>query len=134
MAEEAHAAILSVLERYPIGPVNDAGCGDKGWIPSIEDCENYDLRYGFDITLDKMRPCDLIICRDVMIHMRAELVLEALKLFNSKYLLATTSDMNRNIYTDSAYDRDADLSAEPFNLSEIERFPDGNKYLGLYAL
>jgi hypothetical protein len=47
-----------------------------------------------DIVKEYMRPCDLIICRDVFIHLPNDMIIEALGRFRhtGKYLLSTTYD------------------------------------------
>lgn len=107
--EVVRPAILSVVDRYSVRTINDAGCGDMNWIrllkPSFEamgvDYQGYDVRdledpplpyQKLEIVHEEMRPCDLILCRDVFIHLTDDLILTALEKFRSvgKYLLSTT--------------------------------------------
>ena len=102
-------AIPPILETYDIKVLNDAGCGDMNWISLLAsefetagvDYLGYDVRTLVDpplpyekleIVHERMRPCDLILCKDVFIHLPDEMVLTALANFRavSKYLLSTT--------------------------------------------
>jgi hypothetical protein len=99
--------VLYSLNR-PVPIVNDAGCGDLWWIRNMGtwgwDYMGYDLfprpcwdelslkTQQLDLCEEVMRPCDLIICRDVFIHWPTEYVLKALDLFkqSGKYLYSTS--------------------------------------------
>lgn len=99
-----------LVKKYGIKVINDAGCGDLNWMRYIDlntvDYGGYDIiareTWGnvnlsctiLDITSEIMRPCDLIICRDVFIHMPNDLILRALNLFrqSGKLLLTTSYD------------------------------------------
>jgi hypothetical protein len=133
-AQHAANAISAVVAEYEVKSVNNAGCGDEVWIQPLPGYKGYDLENGFDITIDVMPRCDLIICRDVFIHMRAELILAALKLFDAKLLLATTHNDSYGLYETRPYNRHTNLAGEPFNLNEVKRYPDGDHWLGLYWL
>ncbi len=150
--ESIRNVLPSLVEKY--GPrVNDAGCGDGRWITKvgIKDYAGYDIvRYDewgenqqvLDITLDKMRDCDLIICRDVLIHLPSNLIKDALKLFGQagKYLLAPSyfDNQNNNCVIEKT-DHRVDLSVGPFNLGEpVWQMDDkengSTRYLGVWTL
>lgn len=144
--------IPSLLEKY--GPiVNDAGCGDFHWMKEVNlrgvDYHGYDVveyptwddRFSvLDITAEKMRPCGLIICRDVLIHIPKALVIEALKLFRESgiYLLAPSYTDNENNAPDG-FNNKIDLAKPPFNLGEPRWMMDDeengeSRYMGLWKL
>lgn len=148
-----------LIKDYNITSINDAGCGDLNWIKhtSLRNIDyigydiikrsawdNVDLKCEiFDISKDIMRPCDLIICRDVFIHIPNKMILQILSLFrqSSKLLLSTTFDSVKNndarpeIITKSHSKLNLQLS--PFNLKPLnftisEDYP--NKYSQLYKI
>jgi hypothetical protein len=148
-----------VLRALGIATLNDAGCGDAHWIRGVDlgavDYLGYDLvRYTAwdelethgrrrcavaDFVTERLRPSDLTLCRDALIHLPTEWVLAALANFrrDSRYLLATTFPGTANAaraITPGGFAR-LDLAREPFCLgaprlllSERAR----NKYLGLW--
>lgn len=123
--------------------LNDAGCGDLWWIREVL---NYisDINYtGYDIyprfswldlnvnckklniCEEVMRPCDLILCRDVFIHFPNEFILNALQLFkkSGKFLYTTTysgEDLEFSNYSRitefSLKHSKLNLCSSPFNL------------------
>ena len=140
-SEIAHTAnIRSLLPRiikeYNVSSINDAGCGDLCWISQVDmldvDYMGYDVvsRKGWnkkltcqelDISKHTMRQADMIICRDVFIHLPNDAVLETLKRFRecSPLLLTTTfvpADNDDRIKEPSLTYSKLDLSLEPFNL------------------
>ncbi|KAJ5701292.1 hypothetical protein N7488_008840 [Penicillium malachiteum] len=166
---EVRSKLTKVLGDYHVRTVNDAGCGDLAWISMIDigdvDYVGYDLyerttwpelrKRGvklnvLDITTQDTRPTDLLICRDVMIHLPNDLVLDTLKRFrrSALLLLATsyTSDQNphggefsnlKRMDRPSLRHKKLDLTLPPFNLGQPlirirEDFP--GKYLGLWNL
>jgi hypothetical protein len=149
--------------------MNDAGCGDLAWMSTIDldgvDYVGYDVhergtwpelrRSGYrlevvDITADDLRPADLLICRDVFIHLPNEMILRALEQFRrSSRLLLTTSYVSDPTVERGAFSNEErmdapsllhaklDLTLPPFGLGQpLERIPEDspNKYLGLWDL
>lgn len=151
----------SILKTLRINSINDAGCGDLNWISKL-DLRDYDylgvdvvrreswaeldkmpgIRFQeADICSDSLRPADLTICRDVLIHLPNPLVIQAIDNFrvSSRYLLATSFEGSSNTSRDIASGEFAelDLNFSPFNLGPPalklpERFC--RKYLGLWKL
>ncbi|KAJ5397029.1 hypothetical protein N7509_005142 [Penicillium cosmopolitanum] len=100
-----------ILKTYQVVTLNDAGCGDLAWISMVDlwgiDYVGYDIyeranwaemrQRGYqldilDITANESRPADLLICRDVFIHLPNDMILPALERFRrSASLLLTTS-------------------------------------------
>ena len=88
-----------------------------------------------------MRCCDLIICRDVFIHLPNKTILKILKLFrqSGKLLLATSYDMpkghnnyNRPKHPTKQHSK-LDLSKHPFCLKE-QRFTIPEDYHGKWSM
>ena len=132
-----------LLERHGVKLLCDAGCGDRNWIKTVDlPCEyrGFDLHYGepFDITADVLPACDAILCRDVLIHMRQDLIEAALANFRkaSKFLIATSYDVyNHADLMGERPNRRINLGVEPFSLPFVERIEEeAGKYLGLWIL
>lgn len=155
-----------ILQTINAKTVNDAGCGDLFWIQKIDltgiDYVGYDLyerstwpalrENGWklqtaNVVEEDLRPSDLIICRDVFIHLPNEMILKALERFKrtSKWLL--TTNFKGSDATPVCNDlrmpgprlkhSKLDLSLPPFNLGNtvtniIEDYP--NKTTSLWRL
>jgi hypothetical protein len=93
----------SVVKRYGIMTLNDAGAGDMNWIRQIK----WDVEYRpfdlvpraetvtkLDITNEAMPLADGLLCRHVLNHLDAPRIEAALALFrkSSRYLIATQFD------------------------------------------
>jgi hypothetical protein len=119
--------------------VNDAGCGDFFWMRDLADdidYRGYDIvRYPtwdhrftvMDVTEGVMRPCDIILCRDVLIHLPFELIQTALERFRrSGPVLVAPSYRGADNFaaTVDKVNNRIDLSAPPFNLDLLESIPD----------
>lgn len=96
------AWLPDIAARYGIVSINDAGAGDMAWWPHIQwrttvVYHPYDLIprrdhvQQIDITTEKMREADAILCRMVLNHLDRERVTMALDLFkgSAEYLIAT---------------------------------------------
>jgi len=148
-----------LLNSYPIATINDAGCGDLNWISTLDlsgfdylgidvvehqrwaDIASPGIRFQVaDICSVLLRPADLTICRDVLIHLPNEMVLQAVNNLSmtSKYLLATSfegaSNLRRKIVPGEF--AKLDLEARPFKLGPPilklrEKFR--GKYLGFWS-
>lgn len=161
--------LVNILSSYEVTTMNDAGCGDLAWMSTLDlsgvDYVGYDVHEretwpelrekGYrlevrDIKADDLRPADLLICRDVFIHLPNDMILSALEQFRKccRLLLTTSyiSDPTLERGAFSNYERiDApslmhaklDLTLEPFGLgAPLERVPEDspNKYLGLWDM
>lgn len=157
LAREELPRILKIT-----GPrVNEAGCGDLHWLGDARppDYAGYDvvewdtwpalraegvhLEVGDVREPGLMRACDLVICRDVMIHLPARDVLEVLESCRETagWLLATTydrADTRPPLRKASRNYRRLDLGEERWGLGEmVEWVPDGGtlgKGMGLWHL
>lgn len=144
--EVVRRLIMEVLDEYShIRIVNDAGCGDMNWMGLVRplfvekriNYLGYDIRRWaenlplpfeeLDIVNEVMRPCHLIICRDVLFHFPNEYVLKVLENFrkSSNSLIATTTppemgpvdNSKRNILVGGF--APLDLEAPPFSLDPL---------------
>jgi len=150
-----------IIEKLDVKTINDAGCGDFWWIKEVSFEEDinymgydiYDRRRGqgfpftaLDIVNEDMRPCDLILCRDVFIHLPNDMILSTLKRFKrSGNFLFTTTFNSKHIEVNN-FDRMSkpqlkhcklDLSLAPFKLGpgcELVKENSPGKYLGLWDL
>jgi len=133
-----------IVAEYGVKTLNNAGCGDQHWIdvPALGcDYSAFDLHFGtrLDITAETMPPCDLILCRDVLIHMRQYLILAALERFaqSAPLLLATSYDgFSHDHLMQYQHAYRIHLGEEPFSLPLIERIEESHpgKFLGLWNL
>lgn len=152
-----------ILNKYAILDMNDAGCGDLHWIQHVSlqrigvDYHGYDLferdtwpylkakgwkLSRLDIISQDMPYADLVMCRDVFIHLPNNLILIALERMkkNHKFLLATNFTSPGETDKDYAFDNEhrttgismkhskIDLRLPPFNLGEpleivVEDYP-----------
>lgn len=161
--------LMTILETYRVTTLNDAGCGDLAWMSTLDlrgiSYVGYDVheratwpelrRKGYrlqvvDITSEDLRPADLLICRDVFIHLPNDMILSALERFRrSCRLLLTTSYTSDPALEKGAFSNfermsepslrhsKLDLSLPPFDLGQpLERIPENspNKYLGLWDM
>ncbi|KAJ5524565.1 hypothetical protein N7494_011215 [Penicillium frequentans] len=160
---------FELLNIYHVKLLNDAGCGDLSWMSMVDlegvDYVGYDLyeranwadlrQRGYqlevlDITANELRPADLLICRDVFIHLPNDMILATLERFRrSASLLLTTGYTSDPSLSESEFSnfkrmdepnlhhRKLDLTLPPFNLGQpLVRIPEDspNKYLGLWDL
>lgn len=161
--------LLAILDTHGVRTLNDAGCGDLAWMSTLDlrgvDYLGYDVheratwpelrQRGYrlevvDITAEDLRPADLLICRDVFIHLPNDMILPALERFRrSARLLLTTSytsdpTVGRGEFSNfgrmtepSLRHAKLDLSLPPFGLGRpLDTIPENspNKYLGLWDL
>jgi hypothetical protein len=103
-----------------------------------------------DITENETRAADLLICRDVFIHLPNDMILPTLERFRrSASLLPTTSYTSdpslsegefsnfKRMNEPSLHHRKLDLTLPPFNLGQpLVRIPEDspNKYIGLWDM
>lgn len=134
--ESIRERLPEIVETLGIKTINDAGCGDFWWMREVNfvddvDYLGYDIYdrthkqdFAFqklDIVKEDMRPCDLIICRDVFIHLPNRMVIEALERFKrvGKFLLSTTFDITHNdgrMAEPQLQHNKLNLRLSPFNL------------------
>ncbi|WLQ38461.1 class I SAM-dependent methyltransferase (plasmid) [Streptomyces castrisilvae] len=161
--------LRTIIESYDVKTLNDAGCGDLAWMSTMDlddvDYIGYDVheratwpelrQRGYrlevvDIASTVLRRADLLVCRDVFIHLPNDMILPALERFRGscRYLL-TTSYASDPVPEQGAFSNYArvcepslrhaklDLTLAPFSLGEpLEIIPENspNKYLGLWDL
>ncbi|MFF9473255.1 class I SAM-dependent methyltransferase [Streptomyces roseolus] len=149
--EAVRGALTSVLARYPIRTITDAGCGDVNWIRHVDGFDRLDAYVGLDVVPDlielnqkrygsermsfqqadlsraEIPAADLVLTRDCMVHLTHHEVLAFLARIaasGSTYLLATTyAALTENRDTTDGHWRPLNLQAAPFHLpSPIEHF------------
>lgn len=165
--KETRDIIKRVITKYNIRSLVDVSCGAMAWMPILLNelnpgfifaglditpsvIENNKIVFRnipnwrfavFDITTD-IPPSgyDLILCRDTLMHLSYNLVIDSLENFsksNAKYILLTSYEngTNKNIGTGQHFT--INLLKEPFLLPKpLEAFPEkkDNKVLLLYSI
>jgi hypothetical protein len=157
------AALPTIFRTLNVRVLVDAPCGVAHW---IKECtRDIDLYFGYDIvrdavlsqvsssvrlnhfyaigdvTKDVFPRADAILCRDCLVHLPNELALQALKNFRmsgSRYLLATTYDVQSNKQIAAGSWRVMNLSLPPFSLPApihvVDERDGKGKLLGVYYL
>ncbi len=139
---EIVASLPSLFERYRIESVLDVPCGDVNWIQALfpyiqkyigadivsEIIDSNRLKFPnndfleLDARKDSIKKYDLILCRDLLVHLSnsdAQSVLNQFKNSGSKYLLVT-SFTETKINTDlKGIWRPINLALPPYNLANI---------------
>lgn len=141
---DTNEAIMFIEEWRGKPKVNEAGCGDMEWLRftygywrAAVDYVGYDitpragrpeLKFGgvLDITAEVMRPCDIVLCRTVFIHLPNESIAAALSMFRqagAKYVITDKfAGHNENRHTKPSYvGLGFNLSVEPFNLNVVDQ-------------
>lgn len=137
------AGLETIIERLGVRTLLDAPCGDFNW---MQQADLTDIRYlGVDvvralieensrrhgragcefrladITRDPLPACDLILCRDALVHFSDEGVWRALRVFQesgSQYLATTTFPaQSRNDPISTGAWRPLNLEQAPFRFS-----------------
>lgn len=145
--KKLRSELPTLLKKFQISTVLDAPCGDFNWMNVF--LKNNELKkyiggdivkeiikannelyidesktfIEIDLTKDILPECDLMICRDCLIHFSYEDIYNFLKNFNRssiKYLLTTNYHPNKKIYYEnrdiiSGDDRLINLMSTPFN-------------------
>lgn len=150
-AKEMIDFLDSIIDKYEVKSILDLGCGDWNWFQHINlrnsnyigwDCdhkmiEQNNLKYGSkkvsfevkDIVTNKYPKCDLIICRDVLFHLKIELSLKIISNIKKScnYFLSTSfksagnnTDIKSYCKIDNWGFYNINLHKEPFMLSEFE--------------
>jgi hypothetical protein len=158
------AELPRILAELGIDSLLDAGCGDLGWLITVElplrEYVGVDVvgelieahrrahggagrRFALaDITRDPLPRCDAILCRDALIHLSNRDVARALRNFRAsgaRWLLATThAGVEVNIDIRSGSFRLVNLERPPFALPaprlRIIENPTTMKCLGVWEL
>jgi len=139
------AALPELIQEYDIKSILDIPCGDGNWISQVDlkvehylgadivqelvDLNNRREKKGhnreyhkLNLIKDTLPKVDLIFCRDCLVHLSDDNVIQALcniKKSGSQYLLTTTFPddlINRDIITGEW--RPINLQCDPFNLPE----------------
>jgi 2-polyprenyl-3-methyl-5-hydroxy-6-metoxy-1,4-benzoquinol methylase len=147
-AKEVISLVNNTVKKYNIQSILDLGCGDFNWLKEVDlknvkymgwdACpkmiENNNKKYGNndvkfftkDIVLEHYPNVDLIICRDVLFHMKKSI---SKKIINNvknkcKYFISTSfKKVNKNSGIGESLDWDfylINLDIEPFNLKPYE--------------
>lgn len=164
--------LASLIKQLNISSMLDLPCGDFHWMKAVDlgQCryigcdimkmviEDNEKKYGNekihflhnDVTKDEIPYAELILCRDLLVHLSFDEIRKALRIFKrsgAKYLLTTTfsiarADMNSDIETGNW--RSINLQKPPFNfpnplflINENCSEADGaykDKSLGLWLL
>ena len=142
--------------------LGDAGCGDLNWMKELTGSLRFyfgfdivpelveDIRSRFndrpncfftetDIVTATLPECDAILCRDCLTHLTPDGALMALKGFRrsgSRYFIATTHAVERNVWVKSGGWYPMNLTAAPFNLPPPHlALAEGNtKSLGVWSI
>lgn len=135
------AALPSLVRRYGIESVCDAGAGDLHWISAVDlpGYRAFDLVprsaavTKIDIACERLPQCDLVLCRHVLIHFDPDRIAKTLGLFAmaAKYLLANQYD-NAPPFDGSQQYNPTDL--RPLLGEPIERLQDTGSHLALWKL
>ena len=154
--------ITEIIKELNIKSVLDAGCYTRPWIKEVDlagasykaidvsplvvkDCNanfpDIDCKVA-NVIKDKLPKVDLIICRDVLVHLSNENILKAIPnlLKSCKYILMTTFDNTENVDIENGNWRPLDLTKEPFNMPKPEmiiferKWQDKNKYCNLWKI
>ncbi|MBV8755446.1 MAG: class I SAM-dependent methyltransferase [Hyphomicrobiales bacterium] len=137
--EEIRRLLPDLFNRYAIASILDAACGDFFWMKHVclDDLSYIGVdvvapmialnanRYGggkvefrlLDVTTQPVPRVDLILCRDLLVHLDYSAAKRAIANFRasgSAYLLTTTFPAHDNAQLDGIW-RPLNLQAEPFN-------------------
>lgn len=159
------AELPKLLRKYGVASLIDLPCGDQNWISNvpldsiaytgadivrdliIKNTELYGSKsrsyVELDITREIPSRADLILCRDLLVHLNTKQIYSALqniKRSDSTFLLTTTFTDNRMyknlpIFTRSVGWRAINLQAAPFNFPKpLEVINEGcTESSGLFA-
>ncbi|MGW1421700.1 class I SAM-dependent methyltransferase [Bradyrhizobium manausense] len=164
-------ALPGLLQRLGVRSLLDAPCGDAGWIGSMKAGVEYtgidivpsliaantaraargEVRGRFlvaDVTRDPLPRCDVILCRDCLVHLSFQNIVRAIARFRAsgaQFLLATTfPEWDDNRDCEDGDWRALNMTMPPFNWPSPrelinERCDEGDggwrdKSLGLWRL
>ena len=156
------AWLPKTLNSLGVRILGDAGCGDLNWMKELVGSQR--LYFGFDIVpelVDDLRSrfkaqsncffsatdivtttlpeCDALLCRDCLTHLTPDAALMAIKGFRnsgSRFLIATTHSVKRNIWVNTGGWYPINLTAAPFNFPPpLFAFSEGStKSLGVWSM
>lgn len=146
--EVIRSILPQIIKEYNIKSLVDCGCGDMNWISSIlpnlnvkyccidiYTAKNFNLQAKYpqgvyidgDIVTMKVPPTDLVLCKEVFIHLSNDEIGKAIKNIGSDKLLLVDIDpksQNRDLLL---HGRKIDLSKEPFGLKLLHIYPSDGK-------
>lgn len=157
--ETIREAVPRLLSALGVKVILDIPCGDFNWAKEIDwspyryigadivselidrnrelyASENLDFQT-LNVIEDPLPRCDLILCRDLFIHLpndHIQAALDNIRRSGARYLLATqyeSARINRNIKMGSF--RPVNLTRPPFDLPEPEQSIPDNDYLKLWG-
>ena len=143
--------LAAIVRKYDIEKINDCGCGDQFWVAHMNwrvnrqgyDIQAYDRVIKLDVSKEKTRDADLILCKDVLRHLDNESAQNALKLFaeSAPYLVSDSDTMdavNGSLKPGNRWPgRPIDLQRPPFSIGkplETVESDEGGKYYGFWSL
>lgn len=142
---EIRKYLPGLLEKFGVRSVCDAGAGDLYWkvgpLKGVQ-YQAFDLVprctgvQKWDITKTALPACDLILCRQVLIHLDPPRVKAALALFreSAPLLLASTYDVE-NVFDPARQFNKTNLSAAPYGLGPpVSGIVDCKGLLALWRL
>lgn len=156
------AWLPKTLDSLGVRILGDAGCGDLNWMKALAKPLRFyfgydlvpemidDLRNRFkdqpnyffsvaDVVMETLPECDAILCRDTLTHLTPDAALLVLKGFRrsgSRFLIATSHSIGKNVWINTGGWYAMDLTAAPFNLPPpLFSFMEGKtKSLGVWAI
>jgi hypothetical protein len=164
LAETARlrADLPPLLDFLGVHSLADAGCGDLNWMKTLTDHLQFYFGYdivpdlisdvqaqfgsrrncffkALDVVTESLPQCDAIISRDCLTHLPLDAALLALRNFKrsgSRYLIATTHGVGRNLWVNVGGWHTLDMTAAPFNLPspKFSISEGGSKTLGVWAV
>lgn len=150
------------LDFLGVRILGDAGCGDLNWMKELT--RTLRCYFGFDIVpelVDDLRSrfqdrpncffseadvvtatlpeCDAILCRDCLTHLTPDgafMALQGFRRSGSRFLIATTHAVGRNVWVNNGGWYPMDLTVAPFNLPppRISLREGKTKMLGVWSM
>jgi hypothetical protein len=148
--ENVRKFIQTIVKKYNIKSISDAGCGDRHWMKLLDfsniEYKGYDIVprdkdvIFFDITSQILPQTDLIINRDVIWHLNEQMIASMINNFkksNSKYLLINYFKHVDNSVLKGQFRR-VSLMKEPYffpePIEEILENSSDKRFVGLWDL
>ena len=149
------------LSSLGVSILGDAGCGDLNWMKELTGSLRFyfgfdivpelvdDLRFRFkdrpncffseaDVVTATLPECDAILCRDCLTHLTPDAALMVLKGFRrsgSRFVIATTHSVGRNVWVKTGGWYPIDMTVPPFNLPPplFSLYEGGTKSLSVWS-